>query len=930
MSNRSKNVSKNLIFTLIARLTYMLMGFITRKLIIQIVSIEYLGLSSLYANMLDLLNLAELGIGVAIQVRMYAPLVNGENDKVYNLIKVAQRIYNVIGTCVLVAGGLVSFLLQFLIKDNPFPMWYVQTAYLISVVGIAASYFCASKRLYFESNEKYYVISISELLTKILFTALAILLLYLTKEYLIYTGLIAIQSTLSNIVLSLYFRRACPQLRNLNNDKQFQKFERKIITKSMKDVIPMKLGVFIFSSTDGVVISSFIGLAASAIYSNYNLISLSLLSISAMVSNALVSTFGKIDKETTDKEYMLKQYKVYENMQYMFSIFTSVCLLLSYDRFMTAWVGEGYLIGNLCVFLLSLDYFIHSSFQPLSTLYTSTGKFKEDKICSLTAAALNIGLSILLVYFIGLPGVIIGTLVANIFTFIVRNHIINKKYFKRSLIAIVLKPLLMLAIFCIELVICYFATHYVRLSNKWLDFIVTALICAVITNIFNLILAKKLGYLQMFIQKLRKSDSKIIGLVKKILRPIYKPIYNKIKNRRATKSLKNVYHLTKGEIINIVFICQTQHIWNKMQPVVEALLPDNRFNVSLFLVDDTQEDDKSYNIFKDFALKNNVKFYEYKEGLLKSLNADYVIYPRPYDVHLPHDIQSTTAVNYARLGYIPYGYSTMKIGKVNLDLNFTRNIGLFFADMDYSFEYFNRNHLRNIQKKLQKNFNYGYPYLERLGQIYEDKNINSTFRKLSDNGFKIMWTPRWTADDKIGGSNFLRYIDKIFEEYVNNEEFSFVFRPHPYAFDNYVKLGILTPEKKEEYLKVIEKSTNSIYDNADDYFDTLKDADIAIMDVSSIVPERVITGKPIIFCHNENKEVLNDKMKEMLRYMYNAYSFEDIKNFVSEIKSGNDYLKAEREAYCKQFRESMVGTCERYKQAILKDYEERSILKRRI
>lgn len=504
MSKRSKNVSKNLILSVASRLFYLLLGFITRKLIIQFVAIEYLGLTSLYSNMLDFLNLAELGLGVAIQVRMYAPLVEKDNNKIYNIIQVAQKIYSIIGLIVLIFGGLSSLLLQFLIKDNPFPLWYVRLAYLISVAGISFSYFCASKRLYFESNEKYYIILSTDLVVRVITTVLGLVVLYLTKEYLYYAGLVAIQSTISNFYLSAHFRLTCKELRNQVKDKTFQKAEISVVGKSLKDVVPMKLGVYVFSSTDSIIITAFIGLSASAIYANYNLISISLLSISSMISNALVSTFGKLEKENIDRSALLGKYKVYENMQYMFSLFTAVCLILLYDKFMIAWVGGEYLIEKLCVLLLSLDYLIHSSFQPLSTLYTSTGKFKEDKVCSLLAAGMNIGLSLLLVNFIGIIGVIVGTLVSNIFTFIVRNYVINKKYFGRNNVSVIVKPLCVMVIYVVEVVICYFAIKFIHLNNKWLDFIVPAIICAVITNLFNLLIIMKLGYFKLLLSRMKR------------------------------------------------------------------------------------------------------------------------------------------------------------------------------------------------------------------------------------------------------------------------------------------------------------------------------------------------------------------------------------------------------------------------------------------
>jgi len=491
---RKKDVTRNVFLTAISKIVFLLIGFISRKLIINWIAVEYLGLNSLYSNLLDLLNLAELGLGVAVQVRLYSPLVNKEYDKVAYILSIARKIYMTIGLIVFVLGISLSFFLRFIIKDNPFELWYVQIAFIISIIGISLSYLCADKRLFFESNEKYYIITLSDLLTRVASVVSGLILLYFTREYLIYAGIIAGQVFVSNVILMIVFNLKYPSFKGYNRNSFINSNEVLEIKKNMKDVVPMKLGVFVFSSTDSIVISTFLGLTLVAIYSNYNLIFLSLLSFSSVVSTALVSTFGKIEKENPDKENLYKKYRIYSNLQFMFSAFTSVCVILLIDKFMILWVGDGLLIGRICLILFSIDYFIHSLFQPLSTIYTSTGKFKQDKICMIISATMNIIISVVLVKFIGLAGVIIGTLCANIFTFFNRAIVMEKFYFNKTIKRIFIRLFLQIIIVGIQFIACYFAIKYISISNKWIDFIVCAVICVAITNCINLILCFYYGY----------------------------------------------------------------------------------------------------------------------------------------------------------------------------------------------------------------------------------------------------------------------------------------------------------------------------------------------------------------------------------------------------------------------------------------------------
>ena len=58
--NRTENVAKNLTFGVISKVFLLGATFLVRTLFIRILGAEYTGVSSLYSNILSLLNLAEL------------------------------------------------------------------------------------------------------------------------------------------------------------------------------------------------------------------------------------------------------------------------------------------------------------------------------------------------------------------------------------------------------------------------------------------------------------------------------------------------------------------------------------------------------------------------------------------------------------------------------------------------------------------------------------------------------------------------------------------------------------------------------------------------------------------------------------------------------------------------------------------------------
>ena len=68
----------------------LIMGFIYRTFFLHILSAEYLGINSLFANILQIFALADLGIGAAILYRMYKPF----SDRNINDISKYLNFYN--------------------------------------------------------------------------------------------------------------------------------------------------------------------------------------------------------------------------------------------------------------------------------------------------------------------------------------------------------------------------------------------------------------------------------------------------------------------------------------------------------------------------------------------------------------------------------------------------------------------------------------------------------------------------------------------------------------------------------------------------------------------------------------------------------------------------------------------------------------------
>ena len=129
-----KNLSKNMFFTLTYQIFFIVTTFLIRKIFLNSLGIELLGVNSVFTNILSALNLAELGIGVAITSYLYKPLVEKDNEKISILMKLYKQFYNYLGLIVLTIGIIVSFFVHVLFPSSTISAGRLQIYFLISLI----------------------------------------------------------------------------------------------------------------------------------------------------------------------------------------------------------------------------------------------------------------------------------------------------------------------------------------------------------------------------------------------------------------------------------------------------------------------------------------------------------------------------------------------------------------------------------------------------------------------------------------------------------------------------------------------------------------------------------------------------------------------------------------------------------------------------
>lgn len=415
--SRTKNSIRNYGATMFAQLLSILLNFIGRTVFIYFLGVEYLGVNGLFSNILSLLSLAELGVGTAITYMMYKPIADGDVDKIagYNLL--FKKIYNYIGLFILIVGlGLTPFV-DSLIKGKPDISENIYLIYALFVINSSISYFYTYKRSLLIAFQKEYINNSNIVQFALVKDVALIAVLFCFRNFYIYLVTQIIVTFLSNIFISIKVNKLFPHIVKLKN-KKIPSSEIKIIIKNTAAMVCHKIGSAAISGTGNIFISYFVGLATVGIYSNYILISQCAIQIVGKGITSLTASFGNLVASDTHERVFQVFKKIYF-INFVLSLTIGVLYFSLIQPFITIWIGKEYLLGSSSILIIVINTLFFNQIRvPAQIVINTYGLFWQIKWKSLVEAAINLGLSFLLIahFNLGINGVLLSALISNICT----------------------------------------------------------------------------------------------------------------------------------------------------------------------------------------------------------------------------------------------------------------------------------------------------------------------------------------------------------------------------------------------------------------------------------------------------------------------------------------------------------------------------------
>lgn len=477
--SRVRAALRNSIVAIASGLILVIIGFVTRAIFVGTLGIVYVGIYGLFQNIIAMLAVAELGFGAAIIYHLYKPLHEKDKLRVSQLMVFYRRLYRFVALAVTMFGLAIMPFLPVIAPgvDSSINLYMI---FAIFIVDAALSYLMSYKRSVLYADQNNHLISAVHLGVSLMMNVSQIAVLIITENFYLYLVAKVVAVVTENLMVNIIVARKYPYL--TANVEPLDDTTRKDIYTKTKGLLFHKLGSLFVLSTDNVIISIFLGVKYVGLYSNYLLITEALSTIFWQASTATTASVGNLLLSKNKASH----YAVFRRIYFLnmwIATLVAVGFFVVVNNFIIVWLGASYIFSTGIVAVLSINMFLMMMRTPIETFKTAGGIFYIDRHIPAIESVINLVISIILVQYIGIIGVFIGTLCTVLFVHIYAypkytySHLFDKSFMSYWL----LMTQSVIVAFGIAL-IAYWVAANIATDNKWLTLVSSAGVVLVLAN----------------------------------------------------------------------------------------------------------------------------------------------------------------------------------------------------------------------------------------------------------------------------------------------------------------------------------------------------------------------------------------------------------------------------------------------------------------
>lgn len=411
--SRTAKSLKNSTIALIFYVINICFQFFSRKVFLEYLGTDILGLNTTATNLLQFLNLAELGINTAVGFTLYKPLHENDHKAINEIITLQGHLYRRIACIITIGASILMCFFPLIFAKMELPLWYAYASFGVLLFSSLLGYFINYRQIILTASQQDYKVLYSYKSVMIIKTAIQMFAVWKFYNgyvwWLIFEVLFAVISsyTLRRMTITSF-----PFLRTINESFNTLKSRYPEFTVKIKQLFFHRIGGFALTQSSPIIIYAFTNLNIVTLYGNYIMITTGIQGMVCAIFNSMGAGIGNL---VTEGNYL----KIINVFNELFSVRFLIASILCYctfsltPSFITLWIGSEYILPESTLLLIVALLFISIIRLTVDNFINAYGIF-SDIYAPIIEAFLNVGCSIFLGKFYGLNGVICGIIISQI------------------------------------------------------------------------------------------------------------------------------------------------------------------------------------------------------------------------------------------------------------------------------------------------------------------------------------------------------------------------------------------------------------------------------------------------------------------------------------------------------------------------------------
>ncbi len=411
-SRTSKSVT-NAIVNFVAYFLMLIVAFFSRKIFLDTLGPEFIGLSGTLQNILMMLSLAELGIGVSISFHLYKPIKEHDICKISELLSLFGWFYRMIGSLIFVIAIIISLFFPIIFSNSEINITVAVFVFYCFLCSSLIGYFINYKQILLTADQKDYVVKIYIVGGQILKTLLQMYLCKYYCDYYLWAVVELLFSIFSCIVINIKIKKLYPWL-NSQPKLGFKLYKQNPnIIKSAKQIFIHKIKDFLLKQSDQIFVFAFVSLKMVAYYGNYAMLVQRITQLIGSVLDSVSAGVGNLVAEG-NKQRIISVFWELMSIRYFVAGYVSVCLYYIIPSFIKVWIGADFLLSDTVTILICINLFIQLSRNTVDNYNHAYGQY-ADIWAAWAEGGINIAVTLVAGTLWGIAGILLGKIVSVFF-----------------------------------------------------------------------------------------------------------------------------------------------------------------------------------------------------------------------------------------------------------------------------------------------------------------------------------------------------------------------------------------------------------------------------------------------------------------------------------------------------------------------------------